>query len=118
MTKFIFSCACALLFVFEGFSQYQIRHQLTFGINHTNLYARKVDNTEIRVNYTYIDGDRVYRPHQQETQLDFVTEAEQNWFIGYRMTLDFNQRYSIDIGAIVSIIYLGYSSYKLMLQIK
>ncbi|MGB0428620.1 MAG: outer membrane beta-barrel protein [Flavobacteriales bacterium] len=103
MTKFIFSCVFALLFVFEGFSQYQIRHQFTLGLNSTNLYARSLDTDEIRVNYEIDDQDKEkYRANTQNTLLDFETEATQNWFIGYRLTLDFNQRYSIDLGAIVS----------------
>lgn len=108
MIKKIFFLLTLLLGVKMAKAQYEIRHNLTFGLNYSNLYAKKVDKEKIIVN---IDSHTVsdegvdsitYRANSQDTYLDYSTVGTVNWFVGYKMTLDFNKRYSFDVGLILN----------------
>jgi hypothetical protein len=95
------------------FAQYEIRHQITFGHNLTDLYARKFDpkdgiamnNEKLAFALAYPDKEA---PKYQTQRLDFNTQSYHGFFAGYIMTLDFNRRYSIDFGAMIS--HRGYKT--------
>ncbi len=92
----------------HGYAQYEIRHNLTFGANSTNIIAKKFDQSSLAVNidsvYTLSNGKdtTVLRANPQDTYLDYNTTMTANWFVGYKLTLDFNQRYSFDVGVVLN----------------
>ena len=92
----------------SAYAQYEIRHSLSFGTNYTNIIAKKFDQADIAVNidsiYTQSNGrdTTVLRANPQDSYLDFRTVATVNWFVGYKLTLDFNQRYSFDVGLVLN----------------
>lgn len=94
--------------VHEASAQYEIRHNLTFGTGYTNLIAKKHNQSDIAVNidsvYTLDNGmdTTVLRANPQDTYLDYKTVGTINWFVGYKLTLDFNQRYSFDVGLVLN----------------
>lgn len=101
--------AVGLLFAIQTVqAQYELRQNITFGLNYTNLWAKTFDKEDIahNIDTTYYNdkGERVdsLRANAQDTKMDFVTEATFNYFIGYKLTLDFNQRYSFDIGLVLN----------------
>lgn len=108
MLKRTFIILGLILGLQETYAQYEIRHSLTFGTNYTDLFAKKQDIDDIAVNidttYTLPNGvdTTIYRPNTQDTYLDFRTVGTFNWFIGYKLTLDFNQRYSFDVGIVLN----------------
>lgn len=92
----------------KAYAQYEIRHNLTFGTNYTNLFAKKQSESDIAVNvdtsFTLPNGvdTTVFRANTQDTYLDYKTVGTVNWFVGYKLTLDFNQRYSFDVGLVLN----------------
>lgn len=89
-------------------AQYEIRHNLTFGANYSNLIAKKINQSDIAVNidstFTQSNGrdTTVLRANPQDSYLDYKTIGTVNWFVGYKLTLDFNQRYSFDVGLVLN----------------
>lgn len=108
MLKKTFIILGLILGIQQSYAQYEIRHSLTFGTNYTNLFAKKQSQTSIAANidstYTLTDGTdtTVLRANPQDSHLDFNTIGTVNWFVGYKLTLDFNQRYSFDVGVILN----------------
>jgi len=108
MIKKIFLLLALTFMTQLTYAQYEIRHNLTFGLNYTNLRAKKVDEKDVVTNIhsvtTLPDGTdtTIFRPNPQDTYLDFATEGTTNWFVGYKLTLDFNQRYSFDVGLVLN----------------
>lgn len=88
-------------------AQYEVRHQISYGYQYSDLRARKFDpNTEsgIAINQQRIES-MILNPdlnlELQKTKLDFITKPTDNYFFGYRVTLDFNKRYSFDMGILI-----------------
>ena len=108
MLKQTFIILSLILGIQQANAQYEIRHNLTFGTNYTNLFIKKQNQSDIAVNidssYTLPNGadTTVLRANPQDTYVDFTTVGTVNWFVGYKLTLDFNQRYSFDVGLVLN----------------
>ncbi|MCT4664846.1 MAG: outer membrane beta-barrel protein [Flavobacteriales bacterium] len=86
----------------SSFAQYEIRHHITAGISYSNLFAWNKDTFELAAN-EFVHEHAVSNPNikqnYRKNDLAFKSVGKMNGFIGYRMTMDFNKRFSLDFGA-------------------